>query len=83
MSYITDTVEETIRFLPNIRPLTEFLHLNMLPGLIHEPFWKAMHDSSKQYSFIPFLPISYYQEKYAQGDIDRGLLERELAEKNI
>lgn len=83
MSYINDTVEETIRFLPNIRPLTEFLHLNMLPGLTSEPFWKAMQDSSTKYSFIPFLPISYYQERYAKGDIDRGLLERELAEKNL
>lgn len=75
---IIEKVEEIRSYLPNIRPLQEFLHLNMLPGLQKKNFWCSMRSSSEMYSFIPFLDFSFYQDKYKKGLVDQNILEREI-----
>ncbi len=37
-----------------------------------------MELTSKKYSFLPFLPLSFYQEKYGRGEISRKILQHEI-----
>ncbi|MBL7664122.1 MAG: DUF2309 family protein [Bacteriovoracaceae bacterium] len=78
MDNLKTYVNDVAKFLPNIRPLNEFLHLNMLPGLQTMPFWQAMRESALKYSHLPFMPISFYQNKLKSGAIDVHILDAEI-----
>lgn len=71
-------IHEIAQALPNIRPLTEFLHLNMYPGQQSKRFWDALRDISRIYSIVPLPPISFYQEKWNNHDIDPVILDQEI-----
>lgn len=71
-------IRSVAQMLPNIRPLTEFLHLNMYPGLQTTPFWQALEAISCTYSIIPLPPITFYQEQWAQQKINIQLLDKEI-----
>ncbi len=76
--YIEETTQKVRKYLLNIRPLSEFIHLNIFPDLTDLPFWQAMRETSTFYSFIPFVPMSFYQQKYVLGSIPNEYLENEL-----
>lgn len=71
-------LREVSEWLPNLRPLTEFLHLNMFPGQQKKYFWTAIEDLSCTYSIIPLLPLSYYQSEWKKNKIDADILEQEI-----
>lgn len=78
MSKIGQKIRSVANLLPNIRPLTEFLHLNMYPGLQNTPFWKALESISCVYSIIPLPSIVFYQEQWATKKINKQILDEEI-----
>lgn len=78
MNKIDLKIQSVAQMLPNIRPLTEFLHLNMYPGLQTLPFWQALEKISCCYSIIPLPAITFYQEQWKQEKINILLLDEEI-----
>ncbi len=68
-------IKEAEKFLLNLRPLNQFLHLNMFPGLMDQSFWEAMKSVSLELGFSPFLPLDFYQKKYHSGEIILSVVE--------
>ncbi len=69
-------IKDAEKYLLNLRPLNQFLHLNMFPGLMDQSFWEAMKSVSLELGFSPFLPLDFYQQKYQAGEITQGALEQ-------
>lgn len=82
MEYIKQQINSTIKYLPNIRPLTEFIHLNLYFGLQDKFFWQALEDISLKYSIIPFPEMAYYQGMFKQGFIDKDILNSQIKRIN-
>jgi hypothetical protein len=80
MQYVDEKIKEVSQFLPNIRPLTEFLHLNIFPGLQKYEFWQALENASRAYSLIPLPAYKFYQERWKSGAIDPNILDLALRE---
>ncbi|MCC6138802.1 MAG: DUF2309 family protein, partial [Bdellovibrionaceae bacterium] len=78
MNNIDQKIRAVAQLLPNIRPLTEFLHLNMYPGLQAIPFWQALEAISCSYSMIPLPSIAFYQEQWGAQKINSHLLDEEI-----
>ncbi len=60
------------RFLPNVRPLQNFLHLSLYPDYIEKDFFQSLKEIGSAYSTIPFLELSYYQNLFQKGEITRS-----------
>jgi uncharacterized protein YbcC (UPF0753/DUF2309 family) len=71
-------IAEKAKHLPNIRPLREFLHLNLFPGLQPLPFWKAMEQCSVDFGQIPFPSLSFYKSKLKEREIDHDILNSQV-----
>jgi uncharacterized protein len=78
MVSIDKMMANATEFLPNVRPLHEFLHLNILPGLQQYPFWDALKRAANHYAIHPFLPLSQYQKLFNDKVIDEKILKEEL-----
>lgn len=68
-------IKEAEKYLLNLRPLNQFLHLNMFPGLMDHSFWEAMNKVSLELGFSPFLPLDFYQKKYHSGEVILSVVE--------
>lgn len=78
MDKIDSKISSVALWLPNIRPLTEFLHLNMYPGLQTTSFWQALESLSCTYSIMPLPSITFYQEQWRSQKIDGRWLDDEI-----
>lgn len=64
--------------LPIIRPIKEFIHLNLLLPYQHLPFWEALKEVSQKLEANPFSSLDYYRERIKEGDIPLNLLKEKL-----
>ena len=69
-------IEETKIFLPNIRPIQNFLHLSLFPDFLHKEFFQSLKEIGSAYSTITFLEISYYQNLFREGEITESQIQR-------
>ncbi|SEA20720.1 hypothetical protein SAMN05660964_01112 [Thiothrix caldifontis] len=65
--------------IPFFWPMRTFIHHNPLHGLEHLPFAEAVAQGSKLFHGRGYLPRSTYQGYLAQGKLDTGVLQAELA----
>lgn len=83
MNYINEQIQETQKYLPNIRPLKEFVHLNLYHKQQHKFFWQAIEDISLKYSILVLPPLKYYQDLYAKGSINGEILQSHIKSQVI
>ena len=60
-------LEEIAQELPIIRPISEFIHLNLLLPYQNLPFWEAVKTVSKKFEAMPFGELDLYREKIKSG----------------
>jgi uncharacterized protein len=74
INHTEEIINKISKFLPNIRPLQNFLHLNMYPDLLDHDFFEVLHSTANYYANVPFPEISFYQQKYYANEIDQNIL---------
>ncbi|MBA2404462.1 MAG: DUF2309 family protein, partial [Bdellovibrionales bacterium] len=72
-------LNEVARDLPIIRPIKEFIHLNLLLPYQHLPFWEALEEVSRKLEAHPFSELSHYRKKIQEGELPLELLKKRLA----
>jgi uncharacterized protein YbcC (UPF0753/DUF2309 family) len=70
-----EIIAKISKYLPNIRPLQNFLHLNMYPDLLDHDFFEVLFSTANYYANVPFPEIGFYQKKFHANEIDRTILE--------
>ncbi len=66
------------RDLPIIRPIKEFIHLNLLLPYQHLNFWDALKEAQSKLNAFPFLDLNYYREKIRIGEISKDVIEKKI-----
>lgn len=66
------------KHLPIIRPIKEFVHLNLLANFQHLNFWDALREVSSDLDARPFLDLNYYQDLLNKNEIDQRMLKQIL-----
>ena len=78
-------VQEIVSELPIIRPIQEFIHLNLLLPYQSQPFWTALQQVSTQFEAMPLPSPVYFRELIHNGLLPVGLLrsrlQREFADR--
>lgn len=69
------------KHLPIIRPIKEFVHLNLLANFQHLNFWDALREVSADLDARPFLDATYYQELITKNMIDPQVLAQVMLEE--
>jgi uncharacterized protein len=64
--------------LPIIRPISEFIHLNLLLPYQNLPFWEAIKTVSKKFEAMPFGELELYREKIKSGFLSEELIKQKL-----
>jgi uncharacterized protein YbcC (UPF0753/DUF2309 family) len=64
------------KHLPIIRPIKEFVHLNLLANFQHLNFWDALREVSSDLDARPFLDLNYYQDLLNKNEIDQRILKQ-------
>jgi len=64
--------------LPIIRPIKEFIHLNLLLPYQHLDFWDALKEVSFKLDAMPLLDLDFYREKLSEGTLSRVILEKKI-----
>lgn len=75
--------EETLlaslrKYLPDQRPLKDFIHHNTLHAFQHLPFPEAMKTASRKFGYRTYLPLEVYREKFRSGEIPEETLDAVL-----
>lgn len=78
MSIELSFLEEVARDLPIIRPIKEFIHLNLLLPYQHLPFWDALLQVGLKLEAFPFADIHFYRERIESGEIPLSLIESKI-----
>ena len=73
-------LEEIAQELPIIRPISEFIHLNLLLPYQNLPFWEAVKTVSKKFEAMPFGELDLYREKIKSGFLSEELIKQKLAQ---
>lgn len=73
-----DFLSEVARDLPIIRPIKEFIHLNLLLPYQHLPFWNALTEVSAKFEAHPFPDLEHYRTKIKSGELPLTLLQDKL-----
>lgn len=73
-----DFLNEVARDLPIIRPIKEFIHLNLLLPYQHLPFWEALDEVRTRFEAHPFPDLEHYRKKIQDGDLPLPLLRKKL-----
>lgn len=68
---ITGLLENIAEELPIIRPISEFIHLNLLLPYQGIPFWEALKKVSSKFEAMPFLEQEFYRYRIQSGEIPR------------
>ncbi len=71
-------LNELARDLPIIRPIKEFIHLNLLLPYQHLEFWDALKQVSSKLEAMPFAKMSFYREKIKNEEIPVRLIQSKL-----
>ncbi len=71
-------LEEIAQELPIIRPISEFIHLNLLLPYQNLPFWDAVKTVSKKFEAMPFGELELYREKINSGFLSEDLIKQKL-----
>lgn len=71
-------LQDVARDLPIIRPIKEFIHLNLLLPFQHLNFWDALLQVSSRFEAMPLADIKFYREKILSKDIPMELLEQKI-----
>lgn len=71
-------LDEIAQELPIIRPISEFIHLNLLLPYQNLPFWDAIKTVSKKFEAMPFGELELYQEKIKSGFLPESLIKEKL-----
>ena len=59
INHINEEIDKISSYLPNIRPLQNFLHLNMYPDLLNKDFFEVLQSTAHYYANVPFPSIEY------------------------
>lgn len=78
MELTEEVLRELGRDLPIIRPIKEFIHLNLLMPYQDRPFWEALRAVSEKLEANPFRPLSFYRRELHQGKIPEEKLRSKL-----
>ncbi len=73
-----DFLSEVARDLPIIRPIKEFIHLNLLLPYQHLPFWNALTEVSAKFEAHPLPELEHYRKKIKSGELPLVLLRDKL-----
>jgi uncharacterized protein YbcC (UPF0753/DUF2309 family) len=60
--------------LPIIRPIKEFIHLNLLLPYQNMPFWDALKLVSLKFEAMPFAELSLYRDRIQSGEVPKELV---------
>ena len=71
------------RTLPDQSPLEHFVHHNNLHHFEHMPFEKAVEEVFYTHGRTPYMGLSYFREKVAQGEIEREVFFKKLEENGF
>lgn len=72
---------DVAKHLPIIRPIKEFVHLNLLANFQHLNFWDALREVSADLDARPFLDLNYYQGLIRKNAIDPQVLDRVMEDE--
>jgi uncharacterized protein YbcC (UPF0753/DUF2309 family) len=75
---IENLLKNVAKHLPIIRPIKEFVHLNLLSQYQHLHFWEALKEVSAELDARPFLDLTYYQQLLEKKQIDEAKLNQIL-----
>lgn len=78
MKMNVEYLNEVVSDLPIIRPIKEFIHLNLLLPYQHLPFWEALSEVSAKLEAYPFLGLDHYRTKIKNGELPLELLRNKL-----
>lgn len=75
---IQEIIEKSSQDLPIIRPIKEFIHLNLLLPYQHLNFWDALKLAGNKLNAFPFSDLNFYREKLKSEEISKKLLSHKL-----
>ncbi len=76
---INKALADAVRLLPSQGPIGVFVHHNIWEAFEHLPFEKAAIKASQTFRGEPYMPESWYREKFKEGRIDKTDLEAILS----
>jgi uncharacterized protein YbcC (UPF0753/DUF2309 family) len=77
-SYLDEVAQE----LPIIRPISEFIHLNLLLPYQHLPFWDAVREVGTKLEAMPFAELSFFQQKIKNNELPIEIVKKKLLENH-
>jgi uncharacterized protein YbcC (UPF0753/DUF2309 family) len=75
MNSIEKLLDEIVQDLPIIRPIREFVHLNLLMPYQGQNFWKAIHSVGIKFDSHPLPSLRFFQKLLKQQKISAQVLE--------
>lgn len=78
MELTPEVLRELGKDLPIIRPIREFIHLNLLMPYQDRPFWEALRSVSEKLEANPFRPLGFYRSELERGRIPEDKLRAKL-----
>lgn len=78
MELTPEVLRELGKDLPIIRPIKEFIHLNLLMPYQDRPFWEALRRVSENLEANPFRPLGFYRSELECGRIPEATLRSKL-----
>lgn len=82
MESLSSLLENIAEELPIIRPISEFIHLNLLLPYQHVPFWEALKAVSLKFEAMPFHDQGFYRNSILRGEIPKDRVIERL-EKSV
>lgn len=76
-----ETLHALKHFLPAQAPLKDFIHHNTLHAFQHLPFHEGVSRAAKLFGYRVYLPLAYYRDLYAKGEIPEELLKKLIAQR--
>lgn len=71
-------LDEVARDLPIIRPIKEFIHLNLLLPYQHLPFWEALTQVSSKLEAMPLADMEFFRQKINSGELSEDLIRAKI-----
>lgn len=68
-------------YLPSQAPLKDFIHHNTLHAFQDLPFHQGLQAAQELFGYQTYAPLSFFRERYHEGQISDSILERVLAQK--
>ena len=81
MKINSELLNQLAEDLPIIRPIKEFVHLNLLLPYQNQDFWQALKNVSEKFESYPFNSQDFYREKLKSQSIDEKKLKERLVQR--